>query len=110
MWASWVNLILGVWLIISAFVWPHLAQAQINTWVLGVIIAGVALVSFAVPMFRWVNALAAVWLFFSTFAVRHETVGTVWNNVIVAIVVFIVAISGSMGVASNRQINRPVST
>jgi hypothetical protein len=53
----------------AVYIWPHSPAAQLNTWILGVIIAGVALVSFAVSMLRWVNALAAVWLFVSTTAV-----------------------------------------
>lgn len=96
-WMSGVNLVLGVWLIISAFIWPHSAAAQVNTWVLGIIIAAIAVIAYGVPQLRWLNALAAVWLFFSTFAIRHDTVGTVWNNVIVAIIVFAVAIAGGVG-------------
>jgi len=96
-WMSWLNLALGIWLIISAFVWPHTPAAQLNTWVLGLIIAAIAVVAFGVPQLRWLNALAAVWLFFSAFAIRHDTVGTVWNNVIVAVVVFAVAVTGAVG-------------
>jgi uncharacterized membrane protein len=96
-WARVVNLVIGVWLFISAFVWPHTVQSRANTWILGLIIVVFALISMAQPTARWLNTLAAIWLFFSTLAIFHTEQGTVWNNVIVAIVVFAVSFIGGYG-------------
>ena len=85
-----INVILGVWLFISAFIWPH-SQAQLtNTWILGVLAVIFGLVAmFAAPMARYLNTLVAIWLFISAFALVSVSAGTVWNNVIVAILMFI---------------------
>lgn len=96
-WARVVNLVIGVWLFISAFVWPHTVQSRTNTWVLGLLVVVFALVSMAQPTARWLNTLAAIWLFFSTLAIFHTEAATVWNNVIVAIVVFAVSFIGGYG-------------
>lgn len=99
-WPRLINIALGVWLFISAFVWPHTASAMTNTWILGVIITLVAVTSLFVPAARWVNVGAAIWLFFSTFAIHHVAAATVWNNVIVAILVFIFALTPTGGLAA----------
>lgn len=91
-WARAIAIALGIWLFISAFVWPHSAAAQANTWVVGVLIAILAVWSLFVPGARFANSLLAIWLFFSTIVLAHETAGTLWNNVIIAVVLFFVSL------------------
>jgi hypothetical protein len=87
-----VNLILGVWLFISAFLWPH-AQAQLtNTWVCGVLAVIFSLIAMGVPWARYLNTLLAIWLFISAWALPTTSVGTIWNNVLVAIAIFVVSL------------------
>ncbi|HEU4611120.1 MAG TPA: hypothetical protein VFS15_03545 [Kofleriaceae bacterium] len=51
------------------------------------------------------NTALAIWLFFSTFAFPHVTSGTMWNNAIVAIIVFIVSlIPGTLQTPSRRPL------
>src|SRR5579883_1222244 len=76
-----INVILGVWLFISAFVWPHTQAQMTNTWILGVLCVIFALVAMAVPWVRFLNTLLAIWLFISAWALPLVSVGTVWNNV-----------------------------
>jgi len=89
--ARWLSLALGVWLFISAFAWPHSAVSRTNTWIVGVIIAVVAAIAQAMPVVRWVNTAASVWLFIATLAVTHATYATMWNNLIVAVLVFLLS-------------------
>lgn len=108
LWARILNFLLGVWLFISAFVWTHTAAERIDTWILGIWIAVFSLVAIAQPFARWLNTLAAIWLFFATLAIFHTQAGTLWNNLIVAVVVFILSfVGGTMG---ERQVGvrRPV--
>lgn len=91
-WPRWVNLVLGAWLFISAFIWPHTASSQANTWIVGALMAGAAIWAMFAPPVRWVNTVLAIWLFISTFFIPHVTTGTVWNNAIVAILVFLVSL------------------
>lgn len=89
-WPRALNVILGIWLFISAFVWPHTSAQMTNTWILGVLAVVFALIAwFAAPPARFLNTLLAIWLFISAWALPRVSVGTVWNNVIVAILLFI---------------------
>jgi hypothetical protein len=87
-----INVILGVWLFISAFAWPHTHAQMTNTWICGVLCVIFALVAMAVPWVRYLNTLLAIWLFISAWALPMESPGTVWNNVLVAIAIFIVSL------------------
>jgi hypothetical protein len=87
-----INVILGVWLFISAFIWPHAHAQMTNTWIVGVLCVIFALVAMAVPWVRFLNTLLAIWLFISAWALPSQTAGTVWNNVLIAIAMFIVSL------------------
>ena len=84
-----VTLILGVWLFISAFLWPHTASQMTNTWILGVLCVVFAFLATSVQWFRFLNTALAVWLFISAFALPSLSRGTVWNNALVAIAIFV---------------------
>jgi hypothetical protein len=90
-----VNLVLGIWLFISAFVWPHDVAQMTNTWILGVLAVIFALIAMRVQAVRYLNSLLAVWLFISAFALPHLHRGTVWNNALVALVMFFVSLQSS---------------
>lgn len=87
-WPRALNIILGVWLFISAFAWPHSYAQMTNTWILGVLAVLFALFSLKMPQTRYLNTILAIWLFISAFALPRVSVGTVWNNAIVAILIF----------------------
>jgi hypothetical protein len=103
----WANVVLGVWLFISAFLWPH-SQAQLtNTWLMGVLCVVFALAAaYAAPV-RYLNVLLAIWLFISAFALPRVTVGTTWNNAIVAILIFLVALIPSGKLATPGYFRGP---
>lgn len=90
--ARYVNIILGVWLFISAFLWIHSAEQYTNTWVSGVLCAAFAAVALRVQWMRYLNTALAVWLFLSAWALPTVSTATVWNNVLVSIAIFIVSL------------------
>ena len=90
--ARYLNLILGIWLILSAFIWPHSPAQVTNAIVVGVLFAIFALIALRLPAFRFPNAILAIWLFISSWTLPSGTSGTIWNNVIVSIVVFVVSL------------------
>jgi hypothetical protein len=93
--ARTANVILGIWLFISAFVWTH-SQAQLtNTWILGVLCVVFALIAMRVEQFRYLNTALAIWLFISAFALYTHSHGTLWNNALVAIAIFIASLAPS---------------
>jgi hypothetical protein len=87
-----VNIILGVWLVVSAFLWPHSYAQMNNTWIVGVLCVAFALVAMRVPEARYFNTVLAVWLFISVWALPARTMTTQWNNAIVAIAIFLVSL------------------
>lgn len=96
-WPRWANIVLGAWLFISAFLWPHTAASTTNTWIVGLAIFVAAVIALYVPWFRFVNTVLAIYLFISTLSFAHGTPGTTWNNLIVAILVFVASlIPGSL--------------
>ena len=99
-----INLLLGVWLVISAFLWTHSHEQFGNTCAVGVASAVVAALAMGSPRLRWINGVVALWLFVSAFVLPHATVGTIWNGVIVAVIMFSVSVAETMGpIESDRS-------
>ncbi len=91
--ARFINVILGGWLFISAFIWPH-AHGQFTTaWLVGLAVTAIAIIGYWAPQIRYLNTLLAVWLFCSAFALPRLTVGTAWNHALVAIAIFIASLA-----------------
>jgi len=103
-----VNIVLGVWLFISAFIWPHSYSQMTNTWILGVLCVLFALIAMRVPEARYLNTILAVWLFISVWALPSLSLGTQWNNALVAIAIFIVSLAPGYlpGPGGTRPISR----
>lgn len=90
--ARGINIALGVWLFISAFLWLHTSSQFTNTWLVGLGIAGVAAVGMAAPQIRWLNAALAAWLIISVFALPTMMGATFWNNLLVGVASLIVSL------------------
>lgn len=96
-WQDPVNLILGLWLVVSP--WALKFQAETNpTWnavILGIVIAAVALIAlFRVMAWEeWVNLVLGIWLVISPWMVGFSGLVTaMWNAVIVGAVVAVLAL------------------
>lgn len=105
------NAALGVWLVISAFAWPHSPAQRTNTWIVGVLAFVISLAASSAPRLRFLNTILAVWLFISAFALPRISSGTLWNNVLVAIAIFVTSLMPSeswtpTGPASTRATAR----
>lgn len=107
--ARYVNIVAGVWLFISAFLWRHTGSAMTNSWIVGVLTVAFAITALRSPQVRFVNTVLALWLFFSTLAIYHLTAGTLWNNIIVAIVMFVASLVPSSPVDMGHRPRRFVS-
>lgn len=90
--ARTLNLILAIWLFVSAFAWPHSTASFTNTWIVGLLAAIFALIGMKNPGARYVNTALSAWLFISAFVLPHVSAGTVWNNALVAIAMFIISL------------------
>jgi SPW repeat-containing protein len=107
---SWINLILGIWLIISAFVFGSMGlRAPVaNDIVLGILLIAsswwiLATLGSAVGL-GWFQILCGIWLVISPFILRYgQATHAMTNDVVVGIIVFIVGI-----VETQAMVRRPV--
>lgn len=90
--ARTLNVLLGCWLFVSAFLWTHTPADRVSCWAVGLGVIAFAIIAMTIPAARWVNGALAVWLFIAAFTLPHLHVGTRWNEVIVALLVFFLAI------------------
>ena len=79
------NALLGMWLFVTAFMWPHGAPVGTLTIVCAVLTFLLAIGSFYTMAARYANLVVAAALFIGTLALPTMTRATVWNNVIVAV-------------------------
>lgn len=91
------NVVIGLWLFISAFAWPHSSAQLLNTLLVGLVIAVVAFIGMRAAQLRFVNTAVSIWLFISAFALPTLMIGTTWNNALVAIATFVLSLVGSYG-------------
>ncbi|WP_437478586.1 hypothetical protein WME75_30570 [Sorangium sp. So ce1014] len=102
-----INIALGVWLVISAFLWRHSQGQFTNTWVVGALCVLFAVLAIWAPRARYLNAILALWLFVSTWWIPALSAGTVWNNALVAIGLLIVSfVPTEVAVRGSRTVPR----
>ena len=90
-WPRLINLLIGVWLFASTFVWPHAPHARSVALYVGLLIALVSAWAMFVHAVHWINAVLAVGLFVLTLGHEHSAL-TAWNHVIISIIVFALAL------------------
>ncbi len=109
--AGVINVILGIWLIISPWLLGYVStQAYWNGVILGVAIGIIALIRLLGPRgavwLSWINVILGIWLIISPFVLRVESAAAHWNSVIVGIIVAIVA---WWSAAATRQTTPPLA-
>jgi hypothetical protein len=87
-----LNVIIGIWLLISVFLWPHGDFQTNNTWMCGLFCAVFAVAAGSRERSRYLNTLLAIWLFISTWVVSDISPRTTLNNLAVSIVIFVLSI------------------
>ncbi len=102
-----LNAILGVWLILSSFLWIHTRSQFINAWLVGIFIFLTAVSSIESPSLRVVNTVLAVWLFLSSWAFQGAAAETIWNNTVVAVVVFSLSLTPGSFFTGRRSQRHP---
>src|SRR5436305_8993631 len=95
---SIINLLIGIWLIISPFVvmaFSQLMNMRANNVIIGILVGLVALFrtsNSARAQWSWANVVLGVWLIISPFALGvSSNVTVLWHNVIAGIVVALLA-------------------
>lgn len=96
--SNWVNVLLGVWIVISPFVlgFSNMRAIMWNNIATGGAIFLLAMGGSAgrgAP--SMLNVLLGIWLLISPFVLKASRPVAVWNNVILGIIVAIVALTGT---------------
>lgn len=98
--ASMINLLAGIWLFISPWVYGYSGHINAwNSWIIGCIIAILAGVRLSAPVqswVSWINCVLGIWTFFSPwiFGYTGDT-GRFVNNLVVGVIVFVLAIASA---------------
>lgn len=97
--SSWVNILLGIWILISPFILTFaLPRAIWNNVVTGIVVGILAIIRLSVPNqagWSWINALLGLWLIISPFVLMFAHGNALWNNVILGIIVAAFALSNT---------------
>lgn len=94
---SGLNVVLGVWIVISPFVlgFSNMRAIMWNNIATGGAIFLLALASTARRGTSMLNVLLGIWLLISPFVLGASRPVAVWNDVILGIIVAIVALTGT---------------
>ena len=88
------NALLGGWLFLSAFLWPHTTQQRVNAWVAGMIAVTAALAGLGRATWgRYVNAGLGAWLIASAMFLPRLRIGTAFNHVFVGFALIMFAMT-----------------
>ena len=103
--SSWVNIVLGIWVILSPFaLGVHTPKGIWNNIVTVVLVGILAIIrlSMGQPGWSWLNLILGIWLVISPFVLFLGT-AAMWNNVILGIIVAALALTNTYS-----KVNTPI--
>jgi hypothetical protein len=91
-WASWMNVIVGVWLFVSPWILGVSDfAASGNNMLFGFLIVAVALPSALLPArvhaLAWTNVAFGVWLIIAPWVLGYEAAASTWNATVAGAIV-----------------------
>jgi hypothetical protein len=88
-----LNMLIGTWLIFSAFAWRHGPRQFANTLLCGILTVAFAVLSLYSRRGLQLGGLVAAWLFVSALLGLNAENLTTWNNALCAIAIFVCSLS-----------------
>ena len=100
------NVLLGTWLFLSAFAWPHQSAQGFTALVCGALTVFFALLTIYLPNARYMTAATAVVLFVASIASSSRLDRTFWHNAVIAVAIFVAAVldPGPAGARREREL------
>jgi hypothetical protein len=94
--ASGLNVILGIWLVVSAFILATTGAELWNNLLVGVFVLILASTRVSTPTIStkplsWINALVGLWLIVSPFVLDYASLAETWNDIGVGVLLLIFA-------------------
>jgi hypothetical protein len=105
-WPRYANIVLGLWLVVASFLWPHSGPEQTNAWVVGILAAAFAALALERDELRYLNTALGVWLFASMWVLPSIRVATLWNSGIVAAGLFVFSLIPNLRTGTARPMGR----
>ena len=102
-WPRIANFLLGFWLVVSVYLWPHAAGERTNVVILGVLLAVVAVWAMFVHYIHFANVVIGALLFVSTVTTPHASVATTWTQIVVAVAAIVLSIVPSTWALVSRR-------
>ena len=97
-WQDVINLILGVWLFITPFIFEMTSSTGLaarNGYAFGIIICGLSIWALVQPQLweEWTNLVVGLWLLISPFVLGFTAdTAAMWNHIVVGVVVCLDAV------------------
>jgi hypothetical protein len=102
--ARTLNLILGLWLFVSAFAFQRTSPAFTNAWIVGLAVAITALFGMTRPRARYGNTILSAWLLVSAFALPHRSPAAFWHDLTAALLILLLSlVPGTMRPVPRRS-------
>jgi hypothetical protein len=100
------NVVVGLWLFASGFLWPHTQAQRLSAWIVGLVAVTAALAGLSGHRWgRYVNVAAGGYLIVSSLV---PSIGraTFWNHMLVGLLLAMFGVAPSLAALRER---RPVS-
>ena len=95
--SGWVNIVLGIWVIVSPFVLAfHSPKAVWSNVITGIVVGILAIIRWSTHQmgWSWLNLILGIWLVISPF-VLFASGAAMWNNVILGIIIAAFALTNT---------------
>jgi len=105
MWAAWLNGILGIWLVIAAFIKSNPTFGLWNNLIVGVLVAIFALVYVGRSRWQgWLSLIFGAWMIVSALIPQLRSGNAyLWNDLIAGIIIVISGVFAAAGRKSSVQ-------
>ena len=98
-----INVLIGTWLFLSAFAWPHSTPQGMTALVCGALTVVLSLATMYFSGVRYLTAVVAVMLFVTSLATANGLDRTFWHNSIMAIAIFVSALVDPGATRAKRE-------
>ncbi|HXU00470.1 MAG TPA: hypothetical protein VN903_05730 [Polyangia bacterium] len=100
------NVLIGTWLFLSSFAWPHTTAQRYAAMICGALTVLFSLFTVYNPGIRYMTAVVAVVLFVETLTLVRPGTMTFWHDAVIAIAIFFGALldKGRAGVRREREL------
>jgi hypothetical protein len=97
------NVLVGTWLFLSAFAWPHSTPQGVTALVCGAMTVLLSLATMYFSGVRYLTAVVALILFVTSLGTAERLDRTFWHNSIMAIAIFVAALVDRGSAATRRE-------